>query len=130
MAEILQSHLSHPVLSFYRAQRLGQSWLVSLTTVLDACALLIAGGEGLPAAQARVTYRMGLRLLVDLSRCAGCEGRYPVRTRLAEADLPTIVETFEGSELKLSLTPAASLALMRLGQNGMMSICRLSRTGS
>ena len=38
MAEILQSHLSHPVLSFYRAQHLGQSWLVSLTTVLDSCA--------------------------------------------------------------------------------------------
>ena len=38
MAEILQSHLSHPVLSLYRAQRWGQSWLVSLTTILDACA--------------------------------------------------------------------------------------------
>ena len=28
MAEILQSHLSHPVLSFYRAHRWGHSWLV------------------------------------------------------------------------------------------------------
>ena len=27
MAEILQTHLSHPVLSFYRAQHWGQSWL-------------------------------------------------------------------------------------------------------
>jgi hypothetical protein len=62
MAEILQSHLSHPVLSFYRALHWGQSWLVSLTTVLDVCALLIAGGEGLLEAQARITYRMGLRL--------------------------------------------------------------------
>ena len=40
MAEIYQSHLSHPVLSFYRAQRWGQSWLVSLATVLDSCAPL------------------------------------------------------------------------------------------
>ena len=47
MAEILQSHLSHPVLTFYRAQHWGQSWLVSLTTILDSCALLIASGEGL-----------------------------------------------------------------------------------
>ena len=67
MAEILQSHLSHPVLSFYRALHWGQSWLVSLTTVLDVCALLIAGGDGLLTAQARVTYRMGLRLLKDLT---------------------------------------------------------------
>src|SRR4029077_4158557 len=59
MAETLQSHLSHPVLSFYRVQHLGRSWLVSLATVLDSCALLIVGGEGFPAAQARLTYRGG-----------------------------------------------------------------------
>ena len=40
MASILQSHLSHPVLCFYRAQHYGQSWLVSLTTVMDTCSLL------------------------------------------------------------------------------------------
>ncbi len=114
MAEILQSHLSHPVLSFYRAQSLGQSWLVSLTTILDASALLIAGGQGLPAAQARVTYHMGLRLLVDLSHALGVKVDTRRPTRLVEADLATIVESFEGSELKLSLTPAASLALVRL----------------
>ena len=48
MAEILQSHLSHPVLCFYRAQHFGQSWLMTLTTLLDACSLVIVGGEGLP----------------------------------------------------------------------------------
>ena len=55
MAETLQSHLSHPVLAFYRAHRWGQSWLVSLTTLLDSSALLIASGDGLLAAQARLT---------------------------------------------------------------------------
>ena len=78
MAEILQSHLSHPVLSFYRAQHWGQSWLVSLTTVLDACALLIAGGDGLLAAQARITYRMGVRLLKDLTDALESHGRSPM----------------------------------------------------
>ena len=52
MAEVLQSHLSHPVVAFYRAQQFGQSWLVSLTTVLDTCSLLIVGGQGLPGAGA------------------------------------------------------------------------------
>ena len=46
MAEILQSHLSHPVLSFYRAQHWGRSWLVSLTIVLDMPHLLIVGAMG------------------------------------------------------------------------------------
>ncbi len=77
MAEILQSHLSHPVLSFYRAQHWGRSWLVSLTTLLDSCAMLIVGGEGLPAEQAKLTYRMGLHLLKDLTDAPGPRGRSP-----------------------------------------------------
>ena len=76
MAAILQSHLSHPVLSFYRGQHRGQSWLVSLSAVLDGCALLIVLGDGPTAAQARITYRMGLRLLGDLTK-ALCVGVRP-----------------------------------------------------
>jgi hypothetical protein len=114
MAEVMQSHLSHPVLSFYRAQRPGQSWLVSVTTVLDACALLIAGGEGLSASQARISYQMGLRLLVDLSTALGVKVDPKRHPRLAEADLPAIVAVCDSSGLKLSLTPISSRALLRL----------------
>ena len=85
MAEILQSHLSHPMLSFYRAQHWGQSWSVSLTTVLDVCALLIAGGDGLLAAQARVTYRMGIRLLKDLTEALNLTVDPRCRVRLSTA---------------------------------------------
>ena len=67
MADILQSHLSHPVLCFYRAQHFGGSWLISLTILLDTCALLIVGGDGLAREQARLTYRLGLLLLADLT---------------------------------------------------------------
>src|SRR5262249_18598004 len=60
MAETLQNHLSHPVLTFYRAHHRGESWLVSVTTVLDGSAVLIVAGDGAVAAQARIAYRMGL----------------------------------------------------------------------
>ncbi|HKM55410.1 MAG TPA: potassium channel family protein [Isosphaeraceae bacterium] len=114
MAETLQSHLSHPVLSFYRAQHWGQSWLVSLTTVLDACALLIAGGDGLLAAQARITYRMGVRLLKDLTDALNLtiDPRCPVR--LSTADLPTLLAAVQGSDLALSLGPDKAIRLLRL----------------
>ncbi len=42
-AEVLESHLSYPALSFFRSQHNNQSWLGALTTVLDASALVIAG---------------------------------------------------------------------------------------
>jgi hypothetical protein len=114
MAETLQSHVSHPVLAFYRAQHLGQSWLISLAAVLDSCALLIAGGEGLAAAQARLTYRMGVHLLRDLMEALGVPVCRPRRTRLAEADLPTLLRAAEAFGLGLRLGPEAAPKLHRL----------------
>lgn len=114
MAETLQSHVSHPVLAFYRAQHVGESWLVSLTAVLDSCALLMVGGEGLAAAQAGLTYRMGVQLLEDLTAALGSPIRNPHRPRLADADLPAILRAAEDFGLGLRLGPDAGAELLRL----------------
>jgi hypothetical protein len=114
MAETLQSHVCHPVLSFYRAQHLSRSWFISVATVLDACALLMVGGEGLLAAQARLTYRMGLRLLVDLTEALGITTDPHRRVRLTEADLPAIVEAANSSRLTLTLGMGNAPDLLRL----------------
>ena len=115
MAATLQSHLSHPVLAFYRAQHWGQSWLVSVTTVLDTCALLIASGDGgPPAEQARITYRMGTRLLKDLTEALSLTVDRRCHLRLTTDDLPTLLTTLKGSDLSLSLRPAAAIQLVRL----------------
>jgi hypothetical protein len=114
MAETLQTHLSHPALSFYRAQHLGQSWLVSVATILDSCALLIVGGEGLLAAQARLTYHMGVRLLEDLMEALGIPVDPRCQVRLTEDDLPALVEATKASGLALSLGPETAGELLRL----------------
>jgi hypothetical protein len=116
MAEILQSHLSHPVLSFYRAQHFGQSWLVSLTTMLDTCALLIAGGQGLPREQARLTYRMGLRLLADLPRALGIPADPHHHARLTEADLPNLRAALASAGIPWTLGPEQGAELVLLSQ--------------
>ncbi len=41
-AELLESHLSYPVLAFYRSQHENQSWVGALTAILDTSAVLIA----------------------------------------------------------------------------------------
>ena len=38
-AEVLESHLSYPVLSYYRSQHDNQSWLATLTMILDTSSL-------------------------------------------------------------------------------------------
>jgi hypothetical protein len=116
MADILQSHLSHPVLAFYRAQHYGESWLVALATILDSCALLITGSEGLPADQARLTYRMGLNLLRDLTRALGRTADPRCRVRLTEADLPALLAAAEAARLPLTFEPGATLELVRLAR--------------
>jgi hypothetical protein len=39
-AELLESHLSYPLLAYYRSQHEQQSWLAGLTTILDVAALI------------------------------------------------------------------------------------------
>jgi hypothetical protein len=66
-AELLESHLSFPVLSYYRSQHDNQSWLAGLTAVLDACTFLIAGVKGCNAYQAQLTFAMARHAAVDLA---------------------------------------------------------------
>jgi hypothetical protein len=67
-AELLESHLSYPVLSYYRSQHDNQSWVAALTTVLDTCALLIVGVQCEEVAyQARLTFAMARHAAVDLA---------------------------------------------------------------
>jgi len=72
-AAVLESHLSYPVLSFYRTQHDNQSWLASLTCILDLCAMLITVAEGADRQQAKLTFAMARHTIVDLAlvlRCA------------------------------------------------------------
>ena len=63
-SELLESHLSYPMLAYYRSQHHDQSWLAALTAVMDCCALILVGLEGVPALQARMTFTMARQVLV------------------------------------------------------------------
>ncbi|MDR3707537.1 MAG: potassium channel family protein [Capsulimonadaceae bacterium] len=79
-AELLESHLSYPALSFYRSQHDRQSWLASLTCILDTSALVIAGVGGSADRQARLTFAMCRHALIDLSLILNtppCAPRFP-----------------------------------------------------
>lgn len=67
-AELLESHLSYPVLVYFRSQHENQSWLAALTTILDTCSLVIVGVENGPVWQAKMTFAMSRHALVDLAQ--------------------------------------------------------------
>lgn len=66
-AELLESHLSYPVLAYFRSHHDNQSWLASLTVILDTCALVMVGLEGACERQAELTFAITRHAVVDLS---------------------------------------------------------------
>src|SRR5947209_17168581 len=79
-AELLESHLSYPVLTYYRSQHERQSWLAALTTILDVCALFIVGFEGISEPTVRFTFAITRHAAVDLAQIFGTP---PMNTRLS-----------------------------------------------
>jgi hypothetical protein len=67
-AELLESHISYPLLCLFRSQHTSQSWLGALTAILDTCALLIAGVQEQSARQAQLTFAMARHALVDIAQ--------------------------------------------------------------
>ena len=67
-AELLESHISYPPLSFFRSQHPNQSWLGALTMMLDASALVVAGIEGIHEEQAKLTFAAARHAMVDLAQ--------------------------------------------------------------
>ena len=76
-AELLESHLSYPLLCYFRSQHNNQSWLSALTAILDTSALLISGIRGVEARQAQLTFAMARHAMVDLAQIFSCR---PVTT--------------------------------------------------
>jgi len=100
-AEVLESHLSYPVLSFFRSQHNNQSWLAALTTILDATALVIAGIEGVPSEQAKMTFAMARHAAVDLSQMVTTQydPRFP--NRLTALEFAQLRSALSEKNLKL-----------------------------
>ncbi len=67
-AELLESHISYPLLCYFRSQHTNQSWLSAVTSVLDVCALMIAGVQDHAARQAQLTFAIARHALVDISQ--------------------------------------------------------------
>ncbi|HLI34033.1 MAG TPA: potassium channel family protein [Terriglobia bacterium] len=67
-AELMEIHLSYPVLCFFRSQHSNQSWLAALATVLDTSAFLITQARNRLQWQAQLTFAIARHAVVDLSQ--------------------------------------------------------------
>ena len=113
-ADLMESHLSYPVLCFFRSQHDNQSWIASLTTVLDTCSLVMVGIDGVPKWQAQLTFKMARHAVVDIAQIFN---RSPLRTdglRLSDEDLTLLRAMLSGSEVALRNEPGDDQTLGEL----------------
>ena len=105
-AEILESHISYPLLCYYRSQHDNQSWLSALVAILDSCAMLITTVEGPAARQAQLTFAMARHALIDLGHVFHVERSAEEKQKIGLDRLPpeafaNLCENLSGLHLRL-----------------------------
>jgi hypothetical protein len=113
-AELLESHLSYPVLAYYRSQHSNQSWLGALTTILDTSALVIVGIEGTSAHQAQFTFAIARHAVVDLANVFNTKPHSPPRDRLPATELARVRGNLRMQGILLKEGDAAAEKLNKL----------------
>ncbi len=110
-ADMMESTLSYPVLAFYRSQHDRESWLSSLITMLDTCALIrvcLDSADNVEADwhkplmwQAQLTFAMARHAVVDIALIMKCPPTYCPEDRLPVEDLRKIKDMLRQHNVSL-----------------------------
>jgi hypothetical protein len=74
-ADLMETHLSYPLLGFYRSQHVNQNWLAALTAMVDVAAFVSSIKHEDEAEPAHITYAIGRHALADLAHQYGVRAR-------------------------------------------------------
>lgn len=113
-AELLESHISYPLLCFFRSQHDNQSWLSALIAILDTCALLITTLEGESARQAQLTFAMARHAVLDLEHNFPQYGIYPYSDRLPPDRVEHVCNQLSEAGYTLCASPSSLERLREL----------------
>jgi hypothetical protein len=95
-AELMETHLTYPLLAWYRSQHVNQNWLAALTAMVDVAAFVksTVANEGVEAAD--LTFRIGRHALADLALQFRLDPAEEV-DRLSDADFEDLFAVVERS---------------------------------
>ena len=102
-AELMESHLSYPVLCYFRSQHNNESWLAALTTILDVSALLLAYGTGALRWQAKMTFAISRHAIVDLAQVLNCPPLQNIKERLPDGGCEKMIALMEAAAIPHSM---------------------------
>src|SRR5881628_1596683 len=113
-AELLESHVSFPVLSYFRSQHDNQSWVAALTTILDVCSLVVARIEDKPVPTARLTFAMARHAVVDLCAVFRLKPTPPAVDRLPPSEEKRLESFLATVEIRFRVDDASVARLRAL----------------
>jgi hypothetical protein len=113
-SELLESHISYPLVAFFRSQHQRQSWVSALTTILDVSALAVVGIDGVSKWQARVTYAIARHAAVDLAQVLHAIPDERAGDRLPPEGLERVRAHLEAAGLRLERSDRADAELLKL----------------
>jgi hypothetical protein len=97
----MESHISYPVLCYFRSQHKNQSWITSVTAILDTCALALACLEHEASSQAHLTFAMGRHAIVDITQVFHKKPSINMPDRLSREQFRSIREDLAQEGLKV-----------------------------
>ena len=92
-AELMETHLSYPILGYYRSQHVNQNWLAALTAMVDVAAFVSAIEADGENEAANITYSIGRHALADLS--LQFRVKYRDSERLSDAEFDRLYEAVQ-----------------------------------
>jgi hypothetical protein len=66
VADVLETHMSYPILALFRSPHDNTSWVTSLGSVLDAATLILTSLDDEPGESAKLFYGTGVHAVEDL----------------------------------------------------------------
>ena len=113
-AELLESHISYPLLCYFRSQHTNQSWLGALTAVLDTCALMVSSVGDRTGRQAQLTFAMARHALVDLAQVFDLEPVAPAIDRLPDASFHQVHDLLCQAGVRVARDEASQVRLREM----------------
>ena len=101
VADLLESHVSYPMLALFRSQHPGQSWVTALGVVTDAATLTSACVEGAAEREPYFLYRRGRRAIIEISSRLHVPHSALPATWLVEANFDAAWRQLEATGLPL-----------------------------
>ena len=113
-ADLLSSHISYPVLCFFRSQHSNQSWLGALTTMLDVTSIILAGVDGIRSDQAKLTFAMARHAAVDLTQVVSARYNAQAPDRLSPDRLEELRKSLMAAGMRVRTDEYADQKLLKL----------------